>query len=629
MPRTRLVWHLFAGWCGLVACGLVAASWLASVELARLSEEASFRRMDDVARLATGSEGASPEPSGTPDEDALGRMASLENLAKAADMRLEIFSATTVSAGETATGSPAVGTAAADGNERDDPERLGREQRLQEDAALAEIRQGAAESRSGSYDAESGRRVLTLARAIEGGRILRVTSDTAVADRSLRSAQLSLMTGFLAAAALAIGGGYAIARRSAAGVEELAEAASRLARGSLDVPIPRPDLAELATIAAAVELLRDQLLERARTIGRQGSQQEAVLASMVEGVLAVDDRHRLLSINLAAAKLLHLEPGKVLLRPLQEVVRNPDLRRFVLRAIDCKETIEDDLLLRDGMEERTILVRGTALRDPRGIDHGAVIVLNDVTHFRRLENVRRDFVANVSHELKTPTASIRGFVETLLDGAVDNPDDARRFLRIVARQADRLEAIIEDLLALSRIERIEESSDLPLEHVPLSDVVAAAVHECQLRARERSIVIDVDCDPLLATAVNPPLLEQAVINLVDNAIKYSDPGRTVRVAVTAALPSESGSSRITIAVEDQGCGIDEQFLPRIFERFYRVDRARSRKLGGTGLGLSIVKHIVQAHGGTVDVRSHPGVGSVFSIHLPVDEHSTAASGLTT
>ncbi|NBP82103.1 PAS domain-containing sensor histidine kinase, partial [bacterium] len=215
---------------------------------------------------------------------------------------------------------------------------------------------------------------------------------------------------------------------------------------------------------------------------------------------------------------------------------------------------------------------------------------------------------------------------TLLDGAIDDHDDAIRFLSIIARQAERLEAIIEDLLALSRIERIEESSDLSLENIALSEVITAAIGSCQLRASERAIDVTVDCDPRVQVAVNPPLFEQALINLIDNAIKYSDTGKTVRLQVGSTQGPSAQTNSITISVADEGCGIDPQFLPRIFERFYRVDRARSRKLGGTGLGLSIVKHIVQAHGGSVDVHSTPGVGSVFSIHLPIDEHATTGSG---
>jgi two-component system phosphate regulon sensor histidine kinase PhoR len=220
-------------------------------------------------------------------------------------------------------------------------------------------------------------------------------------------------------------------------------------------------------------------------------------------------------------------------------------------------------------------------------------------------------VANVSHELKTPIASIKGFVETLLDGAADNPTDSKRFLQIVARQADRLAAIIEDLLALSRIEQSEGADNLPVEPAAIGGVLAAVAADCEPRAAERSITLTTRCDPVLVAEVNAPLLEQAVINLVDNAIKYSDAGRTVW------MEAEAAAGELVVRIRDEGCGIAAEHLPRLFERFYRVDRARSRKLGGTGLGLSIVKHIVQAHRGTIGVESEPGVGSTFTIRLPL------------
>jgi len=328
---------------------------------------------------------------------------------------------------------------------------------------------------------------------------------------------------------------------------------------------------------------------------------------MIEGVLAIDGRQRIVGINRAAADLLGLEAERAVGRTLQQAVRNPDLRRFALEAIDCREPVEDDVVLR-GTTDRTIRLRGTALRDVSG-EGGAVIVLDDVTDVQRLEALRRDFVANVSHELKTPVASIKGFVETLLDGAAEEPADRSRFLEIIGRQADRLAAIIEDLLALSRIEQSETAGTLPVEPQPLAGILATAAEDCRPRAMERSIDLEVDCPADLAATVNGPLLEQAVINLVDNAIKYSEPGRTVWV-------SASRDGDATIRVRDEGCGIAAEHLPRLFERFYRVDKARSRKLGGTGLGLAIVKHIVQAHGGTVAVESEPGVGTTFTLRLP-------------
>jgi two-component system phosphate regulon sensor histidine kinase PhoR len=232
-----------------------------------------------------------------------------------------------------------------------------------------------------------------------------------------------------------------------------------------------------------------------------------------------------------------------------------------------------------------------------------------------LENVRRDFVANVSHELKTPIASIKGFVETLLDGAADDPVDNRRFLQIVAKQADRLAAIIEDLLALSRIEQSEGAGTLPLEPTRIADVLTAVIGECAPRAAEKSIRLVTACEDDLTAEVNPPLLEQALINLADNAIKYSDDGRTT--TIDAVAEGVDGTAQLVLSVRDEGRGIAPEHLPRLFERFYRVDSARSRALGGTGLGLSIVKHIAQAHGGTVTVESTVGVGTTFTMRLPL------------
>jgi two-component system phosphate regulon sensor histidine kinase PhoR len=353
-------------------------------------------------------------------------------------------------------------------------------------------------------------------------------------------------------------------------------------------------------------------VERGLTIGRQGTQQEAVLGSMIEGVLAVDARQRLLGINRAAADLLDVDPEDAAGRPLIDVIRNPDLRRFALTAIDCRAPVEDDLVLH-GLRDRTIRLRGTALRDASG-EGGAVIVLNDVTEMKRLEHVRRDFVANVSHELKTPIASIKGFVETLLDGAMDDPADTSRFLGIVARQADRLAAIVDDLLALSRIEQSEGAGNLPVETVPVASILTAVTLDCGPRAAGRSIRLEVDCPANLAATLNAALVEQAVINLVDNALKYSESGKTVWLSAAASEPP--GPRELVLRVRDEGCGIEPIHLPRLFERFYRVDKARSRNLGGTGLGLSIVKHIVQAHTGAVSVDSEPGVGTTFTIRLP-------------
>ena len=227
-----------------------------------------------------------------------------------------------------------------------------------------------------------------------------------------------------------------------------------------------------------------------------------------------------------------------------------------------------------------------------------------------LETVRADFVANVSHELKTPITSIQGFVETLLSDDWDHDPDTQRFLEIINQQSSRLNAIIDDLLTLSRLEQKE--GQVLKEPCLLESVLSNAVNLCQLQAGKKNINITIDCPENLTLPLNAPLLEQAVVNLIINAIKYSDPDKQVWVI------AQQQNNQLSLSVKDEGFGIDRKHLDRLFERFYRVDTARSRKLGGTGLGLSIVKHIAQVHNATVHVESSLGTGSIFTITLPVD-----------
>lgn len=387
------------------------------------------------------------------------------------------------------------------------------------------------------------------------------------------------------------------------------EAAQCFAEGELGHKLHAAESQEFAELAEALNAMARRLDERIDALLRRNNEQEAVLTSMVEGVLAVDTEERVISLNSAAGRLLGANPKEMQGKSLQEVVRNADLRRFVASALICKQPVEGDVVLRNA-RDRVLQANGTALRDPLGRGIGAVIVLNDVSRLRQLENMRRDFAANVSHELKTPITSIKGFVETLLDGAMRDPDDAERFLRIVARQADRLNAIIEDLLSLSRIEKEAEAADIVLQRVPLEETLSAAMHNVETKAAERGIRILLSGEPKAEARINPPLLEQAVTNLLDNAIKYSEQGGQVELRVAKR------DNEVLIEVRDQGCGIPEEHLSRLFERFYRVDKARSRKLGGTGLGLAIVKHIILAHRGQVAVESVPESGSTFTIRLP-------------
>jgi two-component system phosphate regulon sensor histidine kinase PhoR len=323
----------------------------------------------------------------------------------------------------------------------------------------------------------------------------------------------------------------------------------------------------------------------------------------------VDKEERILSMNPAAARWLDKEPDRSQGHSLQEVVRNLALQQFISRASGSEQPQEDDItVFQNG--ERVLHVRSSPLLDADHNRIGTLVVFDDVTQLRRLENVRRDFVANVSHEIKTPLTAIKGFVETLHQGLVDNPREVERFLGIIKKHVDRLNSIIVDLLSLSRVEQESDGRTLETKPVQVLEIFRAARQICRAKAEEKKIRLEFACPPDLIAELDPTLLEQAVVNLLDNAIKYSESEKTVRVEAKLA------GGQLVISVQDHGIGIAQRHLPRLFERFYRVDKARSRNMGGTGLGLAIVKHIAKAHGGGVSVDSRLGGGSTFRITLP-------------
>ncbi len=440
--------------------------------------------------------------------------------------------------------------------------------------------------------------------------VVRAATPLTKVDAALSGLYKSIIAAALVVALVAAALGWYVSRRIARPMREMREGALRFAAGDFTRKLLVPSTLEFAAVAEALNRMAAELDEKLRTLTRERNERAAVLESMVEGVLAVDPEGRVIAVNAAAARLLDVEEDEVVGRSIEEAVRNPELQRAVNAVVSGHEPVETDLTAFVGGEDRYLQATGSLLHAEDGTTAGAVVVVNDVTRLRRLEAVRSDFVANVSHELKTPVTSIKGFAETLADGAIDDPEAGRRFLRILAGQADRLNAIIEDLLALSTLERGGEGREVALHEACLSDVLAAAAEVCASKATAKRIAVTVDCPATLCAEVNAPLLEQALINLLDNAVKYSAEGTQVALSATEA------GEEMVIAVADEGPGIPREHLSRLFERFYRVDKARSRNLGGTGLGLSIVKHIAQVHGGRVSVDSHVGRGSTFRIHLP-------------
>jgi two-component system phosphate regulon sensor histidine kinase PhoR len=411
---------------------------------------------------------------------------------------------------------------------------------------------------------------------------------------------------------LAIGISWAVSKYISFPLKNIEKDARIISQGSLEHTLSIEGSKEVASLARTINEMAKRLGRRMNTIQQQRSELDALFLNMSEGVFGVDLRGEIFAINPSGADILQSTTQQSLGKNLTEIVDNQELKGLLTQALKGQNFQQEDIHILGEKQDTYYHANGSPLRDANGKVFGALIVLNDVTKLIRLESLRKEFVGNVSHELKTPLAAISGASEILLGGAMDKPDVAQKFITMIHKNGDRLKRIVEDLLDLSRLEQKGIANLLDSEPQPLHDVLERALSHASSHAEKKSISITTHIESNIHMAMNPTLLEQAVFNLIENATKYSEP----KTEITVEVQYNHANHITTISIQDQGPGIESKHLSRLFERFYRVDKARSRDEGGTGLGLSIVKHIAQVHGGEVHVSSEVGKGSCFTLSFP-------------
>ncbi len=455
------------------------------------------------------------------------------------------------------------------------------------------------------YSDTLGYDMIYFAVPLDSSTVLRTALPFKELDESLRNIYLYFSIGGGLFLLIALGITYLLIAKIERPLTHLARQSSQLARLNFSGIAPVPSsIREVQVVSDSLRIMAQNMRKQFESIRHQRDEFKAVLDSMTEAVIVIDEHRNIVEANPSAVAYFSPSGTPITGLSLHTVIKSDELRETIY------ETIKDGIMRSSNisLKKYHYHVNVTTLPDVAGSIQ-IVLVCNDITALMHLERIRRDFVANVSHELKTPVTSIQGFSETLLDGALEDPDAAKRFVAIIKRQTERLQSIIDDLLILSELEQNQSRKHFS-SLVQLKPVIDDSLLICREKNQQFQREIQITCGEALQVKGNAHLIEQALINLIDNAMKYSEYSSPIKITCSAA-PEE-----VTVTVSDQGYGIPKKDLNRIFERFYRVEKARSRDKGGTGLGLSIVKHIILQHQGTVDVESSEGKGTSFTLHFP-------------
>lgn len=440
--------------------------------------------------------------------------------------------------------------------------------------------------------------------------VIRLSLPLTEINKTLLKLKGILYTGILLATSIAVLLSLRLAKSITEPIEKINKTANMIAQGNLQQRISLTSKDELGELAQSINEMTLALQQQITEVTSAKQRLEAILNHMVSGVLVISSQGIIQGINREAERMFSTEGKKALGRPYQGIIRNFGLQEAIEKVIKEGEVNSHEFSLI--FPENLTLKAYIAPVKQNGKIEQVVVVFHDITSLRQLEKIKTDFVANASHELRTPVAAIKGFAETLLDGAIEKPDLRERFVTIIDKEGERLIRLINDLLDLSKLEAKE--LQISKETIPVENILEDCVQGLLPQAKERGIEIILDINeklpPLFA---NKDLLTQAIINLIDNGIKYTNAGGHIKVKAMAK------TGQLLIQVSDSGIGIPREDMPRIFERFYRVDKARSRDGGGTGLGLSIVKHIMEQHGGQINVESHLGQGTTFTLLFPLKQ----------
>lgn len=410
--------------------------------------------------------------------------------------------------------------------------------------------------------------------------------------------------------------GYKISINTTKPIKEITYTASRIAKGNFDKRINITGHDEIGILAGSINDMADKLSDTITSLQDKNIKLEAIMSSVVNGIIAIDSSEKVLFINPMAERLLNITDREIVGKHLLQVIRNNSIDNYLKIILKDRKFFDIEIVI-DNTEERVLKLYANPIKQTNENDsEGIIITIQDITELRKLERVRTEFVANVSHELKTPLTSIKGFVETLKEEDIDKEDTAR-FLKIIEDEADRLYRLINDILSLSELEQKKKKTKEVRETIKIDEAIEEIFAMLKSQSEKKNIELSMNVQKeLYSLSGDPDKFKQMLLNLVDNAIKYTPENGKVWVEAYN-IADRDAKDKVVIKVADNGIGIPKQHIPRLFERFYRVDKARSRTVGGTGLGLAIVKHIVILFNGEIEVESKVGKGTEFRIILPV------------